>query len=48
MANKAEAKEAVEVLEDLGWLRSQVEKTGGRPKTSYEVNPKIGSGGDVA
>ena len=48
LANKAEAKEAVEVLEDLGWLRSHVEQTGGRPKTIYEVNPLAIGDGNVA
>ena len=32
---------AVEVLEELDWLRPQKEKTDGRPKTRYWINPRI-------
>jgi hypothetical protein len=37
---------AVELLEDLGWLRSRTLATGGRPKTEYEVNPRLREGAD--
>ena len=32
---------ALDLLEDLGRLRSRTLKTGGRPKTEYTVNPRL-------
>jgi hypothetical protein len=32
---------ALEMLEDLQWLRSYTVPTGGRPKVQYEINPAI-------
>ena len=43
---KEEATAAVELLEDLGWLRAKKDSTGptgGRTTTRYKVNPGIGA-----
>ena len=42
LTEREEVQEAVELLEDLGWLRGTPEKTGGRPTIRYAVNPHIG------
>ncbi len=34
-------REALELLEDLHWLRSFELPTGGKPKTVYTINPKV-------
>ncbi|MGA7328927.1 MAG: YfjI family protein [Rhodomicrobium sp.] len=43
LADNADIVRALEFLEDRNWLRSTVKKNpkGGRPKTTYEVNPKV-------
>jgi putative DNA primase/helicase len=33
--------DAVDILIDADWLREQKEATGGAPKTTYRINPKI-------
>ncbi len=43
LSARSSAQAAVEVLEDLDWLRVEKETTGGRGKTIYHVNPKIGA-----
>jgi predicted transcriptional regulator len=46
LRSKAETDPALMVLVQAGWLRSQTEKTGGRPRHVYHVNPAIhGEGG---
>lgn len=41
LATETDVAPALELLEDLGWLRSETQQTGGRPKTLYNVNPKL-------
>jgi hypothetical protein len=41
LASREEAQEAVELLEDLDWIRGTRERTGGRPTMRYDVNPRI-------
>lgn len=41
LATKEEAQEAVDVLEDFGWLRSVKIKTDGRPSITCQLHPKI-------
>lgn len=38
---KEDVEDAVGLLTDLGWLHERVEKTGGRPKSTFAINPKI-------
>ena len=41
LRSKAEIDPALMVLVQAGWLRSQAEKTGGRPRHVYHVNPTV-------
>ena len=41
LRTRQEAERAVEILEDLGWLRPVEWETGGRPKTTYSINPEV-------
>ncbi len=46
LRSKAEIDPALMVLVQAGWLRSQTEKTRGRPRHVYHVNPAVhGEGG---
>jgi hypothetical protein len=38
---REDVEHALDLLEDLHWLRSYTVQTGGRPKTAYEINPAI-------
>lgn len=42
LASREEAQGAVDVLEDLNWIRGTREMTGGRPTIRYDVNPHMG------
>jgi putative DNA primase/helicase len=41
LTNREAVQDALDTLEDLGWLVSQEEQTGGRPRTRYLINPRI-------
>lgn len=41
LASADEVKKALDVLEDLSWVRSETTKTGGRPTVEYLINPKV-------
>ncbi len=41
LSSREEAQEAVDLLEDLDWIRGTQEKTGGRPTMRYDVSPRI-------
>ena len=44
LATTDDAARAVELLEELGFLRAvrvEARETGGRPKTIYHVNPRL-------
>ena len=41
LATREPTQEAVDLLTDLNWLRAIDLVTGGRPKTTYEINPKV-------
>lgn len=43
LSTRVSALAAVEVLEDLDWLRAEQRTTGGRGSTLYHINPKIGA-----
>lgn len=40
LTTRDDAQAAVDLLEDLGWLRSSTEATAGRAKTTYAAHPK--------
>ena len=46
LTTREEAQEAVDVLEELNWLREVQEKTEGRWAARYDVNPKLLEGDD--
>ena len=39
---------ALDILEELGWLRIEAENTGGRPSTVCKINPQSGPGAVAA
>jgi hypothetical protein len=41
LATPEDARMAVDVLLDLGWLQAHEERTGGRPKVRYSINPAL-------
>jgi hypothetical protein len=41
LTSREEVQEAIDLLEDLHWLRGTREKTGGRPSVKYAINPRI-------
>ena len=41
LATRGDAVGAVELLEDLDWLRATRERTPGAPRTSYQINPLL-------
>lgn len=41
LSSKEDVQEAIETLEELDWIKSNKEKTAGRSKISYAINPKI-------
>jgi putative DNA primase/helicase len=40
-SEKQAVEQAVDLLLDLGWLKEEVEVTGGKPKTHYRINPAL-------
>lgn len=40
LSNKDQVAAGLELLDDLDWLQSQELKTGGRPKTTFRINPR--------
>ncbi len=45
LSSKEEVQEAIETLEELDWIKSNKEKTTGRSKISYTINPKLATKG---
>jgi putative DNA primase/helicase len=43
LTDRHEVQKGLDLLADLDWLKADVEKTTGRPKTTYLVNPKVRS-----
>jgi putative DNA primase/helicase len=41
LSSKEEVQEAIETLEENDWIKSNIEKKGGRPKAFYTINPKL-------
>jgi putative DNA primase/helicase len=41
LSEKLAVEQAVDLLLDLGWLKEEVEDTGGKPKTRYRINPAL-------
>ncbi len=41
LTDQEAVQKALDLLVDLDWLSSTTENTGGRPKTTYAVNPKV-------
>ncbi|MHB8406697.1 MAG: YfjI family protein [Acidiferrobacterales bacterium] len=41
LANPEDVHQAVRLLSDLDYLREERQETGGRPKVSYRINPKV-------
>jgi putative DNA primase/helicase len=41
LSEKQAVEQAVDLLLDLGWLKEEVEETGGKPKMHYRINPAL-------
>jgi putative DNA primase/helicase len=41
LSDRQAVEQAVDLLLELGWLREEVEATGGKPKTRYRINPAL-------
>jgi putative DNA primase/helicase len=41
LSERQAVEQALDLLLDLGWLREEVEDTGGRSKTCYRINPAV-------
>jgi hypothetical protein len=41
LTDREDVERALELLEDLNWLRGYAVATGGRPKVQYEINPAV-------
>jgi putative DNA primase/helicase len=45
MSSPTEARQACQVLTDLGWIRQSAERKSGRPSGRFEINPEVMRGG---